>query len=205
MTDVIGISITDKPNVRPEIWALLFDEFDVPYSDAQRIINIEASNLLNIYELIGASGKGYVLYAIGTSRRVLNKALRHFGLSNLASLYNTPAGYLGNGVTCISIPGILPTDTITAQTTNQPACTVAGRIDISNGHFVCGVRVARDGLLIGFYPCAELVGPIAYNAYRGQKRLPDGLIIGDSLHYRSANGFDLLTLGYSPIAIQRRA
>lgn len=76
--DSIGLLITDKPNIREELWALLFDEFDEPYSAEQRIINIEAYSGLNLYELIGKAGVGYVLYAIDTPQATLNKALRYF-------------------------------------------------------------------------------------------------------------------------------
>jgi hypothetical protein len=76
-TDSIGILITDKPNVRAEIWALLFDGSDVAYSDAQRIINIEASIYLNYgWELVGNETKGYAVYEEGTP---MERTYRYFG------------------------------------------------------------------------------------------------------------------------------
>lgn len=76
LTDSIGISIADKSNVRAELWALLFDGSDVAYSDAQRIINIEASIYLNCgYELVGNAAKGYALYVTGTD---MQRAYRCF-------------------------------------------------------------------------------------------------------------------------------
>lgn len=78
--DIIGLSVSDKASVRSEIWALLFNGSDIAYSDAQRIINIEAYVGLNDYELIGTSTKDYVLYPEGTTRTILNKALRYYGL-----------------------------------------------------------------------------------------------------------------------------
>jgi len=76
----IGLSITDKQNVRAEIWELLFDEFDEPYSDEQRITNIEASAILNNgWELTGSAVKGYAVYPEGTSGAILTKAYRYLG------------------------------------------------------------------------------------------------------------------------------
>jgi len=77
LPDSIGLSISDKPNVRTEIWALLFDEFDEPYSDEQRIINIEASAILNNgWELVGNSTKGYAVYEEGSD---MQRPYRYFG------------------------------------------------------------------------------------------------------------------------------
>ena len=98
LPDSIGLSITDKPNVRAEIWALLFDGSDVAYSDAQRIINIEASDILNNgLELVGNTEKGYALYSTGTSEIVLKRAYRYFRQSYalIAERYINAENYTG--------------------------------------------------------------------------------------------------------------
>ena len=73
MIDVIGLSISDAPNIREEFWLLFFtlDGEGQPVSllDAETIIvNIQASSYLNNgWELAGNETKGYALYAEGSA------------------------------------------------------------------------------------------------------------------------------------------
>jgi len=94
LVDSIGLSISDKSSVRTEIWALLFDENDDPYSDEQRVTNIEASEYLNNgLELGGSSAKGYFLYLEGTSETILRKAYRWAGVVFISYVVPWLSGY----------------------------------------------------------------------------------------------------------------
>jgi len=77
--DSIGLSIADKASVRTELWSLFFDENDDPYSDEQRVTNIEASALTNSgLELVWNPLRGGALYVEGTD---MQRAYGYFDIA----------------------------------------------------------------------------------------------------------------------------
>jgi len=96
MIDVIGLSISDAPNIREELWPIFFalDGEGQPTEllDAATIItNIEASVYLNNgLELVGDETIGYAQFIKGTSGAILRKEYRYF-----RKIY-APAGFQEN-------------------------------------------------------------------------------------------------------------
>ena len=62
----------------------------------------------------------------------------------------------------ISIPGLLTTDTITAESTTQPTCTVDGRLDGTGKIF--NIKIYRDGNLWAWYKTDEQAGNTAFDS-----------------------------------------
>jgi len=108
-------------------------------------------------------------------------------------------GYTGDGFAYITIDGLLTTDTITADSTDVPTCTIDGQLDIASGDVVYGVSVERSGENIGYYPCSEGFGSIAVNLSVSVSALANGVISDNSIHTEitDGTGYDLNQAGFS--------
>ena len=81
MTDVIGILISDAPNIDPDLWSIIFnlDGEGQPVSvksDADIFAAAKISPLLNMGTMIGRAEWGIAIYAIGTPEVTLLKACK---------------------------------------------------------------------------------------------------------------------------------
>lgn len=84
IVDTIGVSFSELYAQLPAAHQSLYSaDGETPYDDETTLANIAGYANLNLEELIGTPAKGYAQYADGTSREILNKALRYFGLPQI--------------------------------------------------------------------------------------------------------------------------
>ncbi len=86
-TDSAGLSISDYDKIGSTFQATFFLDANTPIihtpAEWSAILSVHVSiNLLNV---MGAEDKGWAVYDSTTSREILNKALRFFGLSQIYS------------------------------------------------------------------------------------------------------------------------
>jgi len=105
-------------------------------------------------------------------------------------------GYDAETGATIAITGLLTTDTITADSTDAPTCTVNGTMTLAAGQIVYGVTVTRADEVIGYYACAEGSGTVAFNTVG---ILPHGVLSSDGIHTTMSDGtgFDLNQDGFT--------
>jgi len=72
--------------------------------------------------------------------------------------------YSGDGISFLTVAGVLTSDTITSVSTDTPVCTGNGILNIASGDTIFGVTVTRAGETWAFYKCDEGAGGIAYDA-----------------------------------------
>lgn len=78
--DTIGLSTNDYANVDASVRDIFFVDESTLVDTETAYATALASPLLNEGTMIGTEAKGVVLYAAGTDRTTLNRALRYFGL-----------------------------------------------------------------------------------------------------------------------------
>ena len=112
--------------------------------------------------------------------------------------------YSGNGISFISVPGVLTSDTITSVSTDTPVCTGNGILNIASGDTVYGVTVTRAGVTWAFYKCDEGAGEIAYDASGNENHgtitsADTGLFVTqDIISYRNNEGYSTSGSVYIP-------
>lgn len=83
VTDTIGLSADDYDNISATWQAIFFTDPTTPvefstFADLWTAVSAEST--LNDNEVMGTEAKGVAIYESTTSRTILNKALRYFGL-----------------------------------------------------------------------------------------------------------------------------
>lgn len=167
--------------------------------------NLQRSGVQQVEELYSALhgwGQAVDLNESGVPEDgLLFLALKRDGFADSIGLSTGPVqpGRAYTGACTVAITGLLTTDAILADSTDQPTCSVNGTLTIADGDVVYGVSISRSGVQIGYYPCGEGAGTSCINTLPGPGALPHGTISASTVHIElyDGSGFDSNMAGYT--------
>lgn len=144
------------------------------------------TNLLAQYtgQIVDVGGVGYLVSKVGETDGPVQPG----------------RGYSLDSTIHIAITGLLETDVISVDTGSYTPTFFNEGLNIAANETAWGVTITRSDVAIGYYPCAEGSGTIAFNTLIGQDgALPHGTISDDGVHVELADGtgFDLNLAGFT--------